>query len=77
MEKINLEIAVIKTEMKNITKQIDEGFSNNAIQHKELMASLQKALDQKAGKWVEKVVVGVGMIVGTAFLGALISLIII
>jgi hypothetical protein len=35
----------------------------------------EKALAQKAGLWVEKVIVGAASVIGVAFLGALISLI--
>lgn len=45
---------------------------NNCILHGE---SFQKKLDEKAGKWVEKVLIWAGAIVGGVILTALISLI--
>ncbi len=60
----------IETQMDNIEKKID-GVSN----------ILEKFIEQSekrfASKWVEKVLWGIGAIIGTAFLVSIISLVII
>jgi len=75
VETLKTEIAVMQNEIKNISTQVEKGFDENAMQHHELLETLQNALDRKAGKWVEKVIIFIGATTGTALLGALLSLI--
>ena len=69
MSDLATQIAVLETQMKNIAKQVDEGFSNNSKEHREIMATFQKALDEKADKkevdsladnqkWVIRLIIG-------------------
>ena len=74
-DNLKTEIEVLKTEMKNIAKKVDEGFKLNSEEHKELVKTFQDAMEKKAGKWVEKVLVGVGTLILTAIVGALMTLI--
>lgn len=55
-DKLATQIAVLETEMKNIAKKVDEGFENNSNQHKDIMLAFEKAMEQKASKWVEDAV---------------------
>lgn len=57
MSDLSTQIAVLETQMKQIAKQVDEGFSNishqfdvNSNEHKEMVAMFQKAMEQKADK---------------------------
>ena len=76
MSDLSTQIAVLETEMKNIAKKVDDGFQINSQEHKEMMHAFQEAVDKKAGKWVEKVLVWAGSVIGVAILGALMQLII-
>lgn len=72
---LNSQIAVLETQMKQVLKQVDEGFSQNSKEHKELLTLFEKALEKKADKWVQNVIVWAGSVVGVAILGALMTLI--
>jgi hypothetical protein len=50
MSDLSTQIAVLETEMKNIAKQVDEGFSTNTKEHKEIMSKFQLAINLKADK---------------------------
>jgi hypothetical protein len=76
-DNLKTEIEVLKEQMKNIAKQVDEGFLNNSKEHKEIVALFEKAMDKKADKWVQNVIVWAGSVVGVAIIGALMSLILI
>ena len=71
------EIEIMKNEMKNIKKTVDEGFILNTKQHKELVVLFQKAIDKKAGKWVEKVMIATLSSIGLILVGALMAQVII
>jgi len=75
MSEINTEIALLKQEMKQIAKQVDEGFSTNSKEHRELVQLFENAMAKKAGKWVEKVLVWAGASIGLILIGSLMSLI--
>ena len=45
MSDLTTQIAVLETQMKQIAKQVDEGFSNNSKEHKELVAMFEKAME--------------------------------
>ena len=47
------------------------------MKHEELLRVIKEICDGKAEKWVEKVLVWVGGVIGLALLGALMSLILI
>jgi len=77
MPELSTQIAVLETEMKNIAKQVDEGFSTNSKEHREIMDKFQCAIDLKADKedvdtlvenqrWIVKLIIG---IVITAVIG--------
>jgi hypothetical protein len=76
MSDLVTQIAVLETQMKQIAKQVDEGFSNNSKEHKEIVELFERAMEKKANAWVEKVMVGVLTTIGLAFLGGLIALVI-
>lgn len=75
MSELATQIAVLETQMKNIANKVDEGFKANSEEHKEMMQAFQDAIDKKAGRWVEKVLIWVGGIIGAAVLTAIMSLI--
>jgi predicted lipoprotein len=81
MSDLSTQIAVLETQMKQIAKQVDEGFSNNSREHKELLATFERALAEKADrkdvdslvdnqKWIVRLIVG---IVTTAVIGLVIK----
>lgn len=49
---LNSQIAVLETQMKQVLKQVDEGFSQNSKEHQELLTLFEKALEKKADKEV-------------------------
>lgn len=70
MSDLSTQIAVLETQMKNIAKQVDEGFSGNSKQHEEMIQMFQKAIDLKADKkdvdtlvenqrWIVKLIIGI------------------
>jgi predicted lipoprotein len=82
MSDLITQIAVLETQMKQIAKQVDEGFSNNSKEHKEIVAMFQKAIDLKADrkdvdalvdnqKWIVRLVVGA---VATAVIGLIVKI---
>lgn len=75
MSDLTTQIAVLETQMKNVIEKVDEGFSNNSKEHKELLALFEKALEKKADRWVQQVIIWAGSVVGVAILGALMTLI--
>jgi len=75
MSDLTTQIAVLETQMKQIAKQVDEGFSNNSKEHKDIIELFEKAMEKKADKWVQQVIVWAGSIVGVAILGSLMTLI--
>jgi len=77
MSDITTQIAVLETKMEQIANKVDEGFRANTEEHKEIMKAFEKAIEKKAGKWVEKVLLGAGATIGMALLGALLRLVII
>ena len=77
MSDLATQIAVIETQMKNIAKQVDDGFSNNSKEHKEIVALFERAMEKKADRWVQTVIVWVGSVIGLALVGAFMSLILI
>lgn len=77
MSDLTTQIAVLETQMKTIAKQVDDGFSNNSKEHKDIIALFERAMEKKADRWVQSVIVWVGSIVGLAVIGALMSLILI
>lgn len=75
MSDLATQIAVLETQMKQIAKQVDDGFKANSEEHKEIMKAFEIAMERKAGKWVEKVLIGAGSVIGVALLTALLALI--
>lgn len=80
-DNLKTEIEVLKTEMKNIAKQVDEGFKQNSIEHKEVVRMFNEAMELKADKkdvdslvdnqkWIVRLIVG---IVATAVIGLVIK----
>jgi phosphosulfolactate synthase (CoM biosynthesis protein A) len=76
MSDLPTQMAILETQMKQISKQVDEGFKANSEEHREIIATFERAMEKKAGKWVEKVLVWVGASIGVVIIGALMSLII-
>lgn len=81
MSELSTQIAVLENEMKNIAKKVDEGFSSNSKEHKEIVDMFEKAISQKADrkdvdslvdnqKWIVRLIVG---IVATAVIGLVIK----
>ena len=81
MSDLSTQIAVLETQMKNIAKQVDEGFRLNTIEHKETIKLFEEAMEKKADKervdaladnqrWLVRLVVG---IVVTALIGVVIK----
>lgn len=77
MSDLIAKIAVLETEMKNISEKVDEGFTINSSEHKEIVKLFNDAMEKKAGKWVEKVIIAIASSVGLSILGALMGLILI
>lgn len=78
------QMALLKKDMGNLTETVREGFAENkkgfeanTTQHAEIMEKFEKAMEKKAGKWVESVMIWVGSVIGVAIIGALMSLILI
>lgn len=85
---LDKQVALMNQELKEIGKTVAEGFSLNSSEHKEivknsieqnkeLMDLFNKALEQKAAKWVEDWLVWAGRIIVGAVLLALVSLVVI
>lgn len=81
MSDLSIQIAVLETKMNQIAKQVDEGFSVNSKEHKEIVSMFQKAIELKADKkdvdslvdnqkWIVRLIVG---IVATAVVGLVIK----
>ena len=81
MSDLSTQIAVLETQMKNISEKVDEGFKQNSIEHKEVVKMFQDAMDLKADKkevdtlmenqrWIVKLILG---IVITAVIGLVIK----
>ena len=73
------EIAILKTQMENLKESVDKGFKSindkleeNSHQHAEMFKAFQSAMERKAGKWVESVILSVAGIIAIAFLGLII-----
>ena len=77
MSDLATQIAVLENQMKNIAKQVDEGFSNNTMEHKEIVSLFEKAMEKKADRWVQNVVIWIGATLGIAILGAIMGLILV
>ena len=75
MSDLTIQIAVLETQMKQIAKQVDEGFKQNSEEHKEIAKMFSDALTLKAdSKEVEKLEDNQRWIVRavvTGFLGAI------
>jgi hypothetical protein len=81
MSDLSTQIAVLETQMKNISEKVDEGFKQNSIEHKEVVKMFQDAMELKADKkdvdslvdnqkWIVRLIVG---IVATAVVGLVIK----
>jgi hypothetical protein len=81
MSDLSTQIAVLETQMKNISEKVDEGFKQNSVEHKEVVKMFQDAMDLKADKkevdtlmenqrWIVKLILG---IVITAVIGLVIK----
>ena len=81
--KININMSKLAKDIEYIKKSIED----NSHEHKEMIDTMKQYIDKievkfdnldgkYSGKWVGKVLIWVGAIVGTAIIGALISLII-
>ncbi len=77
MSDLATQIAVLENQMKNIAKQVDEGFSNNTQEHREIVRLFEQAMEKKADRWVQNVIVWMGATIGVTILGALMGLILI
>ena len=88
MSDLTSQIAVLETQMKQVIKQVEEGFSDNSKQHEDIIKSnneghqemikaFKESMDKKAGLWVEKAIIGVVIFVltavGTAFMAMVIK----
>jgi hypothetical protein len=81
MSDLSTQIAVLETQMKNISEKVDEGFKQNSVEHKEVVQMFTKAMELKADKkdvdslvdnqkWIVRLIVG---IVATAVVGLVIK----
>jgi hypothetical protein len=68
---IKIDLAKYCQQMKDLIKNVDDGFRNNSEEHKEIISMFQEAINQKANKWTEKVLIGVGSTIGIGFLSIL------
>ncbi len=69
MSDLSTQIAVLETQMKNISEKVDEGFKQNSLEHKEVVRMFQEAMQLKADKkdvdslmdnqkWIVRVILG-------------------
>jgi len=81
MSDLSTQIAVLETQMKNISEKVDEGFKQNSIEHKEVVKMFQDAMELKADKkdvdslvdnqkWIVRLIL---CIVATAVVGLVIK----
>ena len=71
------DVQEIKTDIKGLTKKLEEGFLDMTNKNSAEILNLAREIEKKyASKWVEKVLWGIGGIVGTAILVAILELII-
>ena len=81
MSDLSTQIAVLETQMKNISEKVDEGFKQNTLEHKEVVRMFTEAMTLKADKkdvdslvdnqkWIVRLIVG---IVATAVIGLVIK----
>jgi len=50
MSDLSTQIAVLETQMKNISEKVDEGFKQNSVEHKEVVKMFNEAMELKADK---------------------------
>lgn len=62
IDDLKTSIEVNCTKMENIEKKVDEGFAR-------VEKAIKEISDSKANKWVEKVMIGIGISIGTGLLG--------
>lgn len=70
-------IALMQQDIKYIKEHQAQNKQEADERHIELMAAIKEVADSKAGKWVERVLIWVGSVIGVALLGAWMSLILI
>ena len=81
MSDLSTQIAVLETQMKNISEKVEGGFKQNSVEHKEVVQMFTKAMELKADKkdvdslvdnqkWIVRLIVG---IVATAIVGLVIK----
>lgn len=72
---LNINMAKIEKDL----EYIKEGFKKNKEEHQELYKAMKDFIDSAdnkySGRWVEKVLIWGGAVVGTGIIGALLSLI--
>jgi hypothetical protein len=74
---LKIEVAVINEKLDSQGKKIDEVLVILKNHIAEENIRFKEMADRKADKWVERVLVGAGSVVGIALIGALMSLILI
>jgi len=50
MSDLSTQIAVLETQMKNISEKVDDGFKQNSVEHKEVVKMFNEAMELKADK---------------------------
>ena len=73
IEYMKKDIGEIKQSIKDFDETLRIGLAQN---QKEFLNALEELDKRKAGKWVERVMVGIGTAIGLTLLGAILSLII-
>lgn len=68
---LKVSLATYEQQMKDLIQKVDEGFSENSKQHKEIMEVVEKAVKGKANKWTEDLIRGVLWAIGLGLLGTI------
>jgi hypothetical protein len=75
---LKAEISSNKTSMQDLKEVVERRFNQNSEEHKEMMESFKEAMEEKANKYIEKVVIwGGGIVILTmiSMLGFLIKIV--
>lgn len=72
---LKIEVAVINEKLDSQDKKLDSVLTMLDKHIKEEESRYKEIMDKKADRWVEKVLVGAGSVIGVSIIGALMSLI--
>ena len=77
IKSLQSDVQEIKTDLKEVSQKLEQGFLDMSNKNSAEILNLAREIEKKyASKWVEKVLWGIGGIIGTGVLVAIMELII-